>query len=110
MGYADALDRVTQARQSAPIPANRPASLAEISSVSLDTSGPEPTVTFDLGQVWREIGYHDAYIRLASIIFAVDETAAADVPLEDLREAWAPFAVACVGPSKDLEAFVLDWA
>lgn len=112
MGFDRALDRLHAARQAPPPAGDRPTSLAEAAGVAprVDAVGPEPVVQFDLGEVFRQVGYEGAYPRLAACIYGLDEDAAAEVSIPQLRDDFFPFAVVCAAPLRELQTFVLDWA
>ena len=115
LGMADALDRLHQSTAPPPVVGNRPASLAAVAgvgsgAVEATNAAAEPVVRFDLGEMFRQIGHHGAYARLAACVWDVTEAEGGRVPVEVLRDAFFPFAVACSGPLKELTDFVLDWA
>ncbi|MEM1055187.1 MAG: hypothetical protein AAGI52_06655 [Bacteroidota bacterium] len=113
LGYADALDELHQA-EAPRIPMGK-SSLAEAAGVvtTAETDadgGADPVVRFDLGEIFRQIGRHGAFPRLGAIIWNTDEDKAGGIEVSALREAFLPFAVACVGPLRDLEDFVRSLA
>ncbi|MEO0558044.1 MAG: hypothetical protein AAF170_07655 [Bacteroidota bacterium] len=112
MGYADALDRLHQSTEREVV-GDRPTSLAEANGMAPETDEnalDEPVVRFDLGEIFRQIGHHNAYGRLASIIWNIPEKQAGGIPIEAVRDALFPFAVVSWSVSNTLSDFVLDWA
>ena len=117
MGYADALDRLHQSRAPAApaVDGTRPASLAEVAGVApapepAENAADEPVVRINLGDVFREVGHHGAYPRLAACMWDVTEAEGGRVPVEVLANAFPFFAVACASPLQELGDFVLGWA
>lgn len=115
MGYADALDRLHATDDEAPaIDYTKPrTSVGEAAAAAVEEEAnalDEPVVRLDLGAIFREVGHHNAYGRLASIIWGVPEEEAGGIPVEAVRDAFFPFAVACSSPLAALSDFVLDWA
>ena len=113
MGYADALDALHERAAPAPVPGNRPASLAEVAGLGAaeaTSAAGEPVVRFDLGEVFRQVGHQGAYARLAACVWDVDEAEAGRIPVGVLSDAFPFFAVACCGPLRELSDFVLGWA
>lgn len=115
LGYADALDRHRQATAPAvevdyTKPRTSVGDVAAATPEADENAAGEPVVSFDLGEVFRQMGRHGALVELASIIFDVPTAEARTIPVAEVRDGWFPFAAACAGPLHALNDFVLDWA
>lgn len=116
LGCDTAFDQLSERVQAAKaIPVGRKATLAEATGETQAQKASvaaveDESIHLNMGEVFRQIGRHDAYPRLASIIFQVDEQEAGALSVEAVRDAFIPFGVESASLFKEVLFFATDLA